>query len=80
MSFIENWRYPLPQATNGERVGSAALDEDTSLQMIALTDTGQIAACTFGHPDEFIGTKLETAGDELMRGKKIRALAHIRWL
>ncbi|HEY9369884.1 NmrA/HSCARG family protein [Streptomyces sp.] len=69
--FMENWVYLVPEAKavpgaeNGERVGSIALDPDTSLQMIAVTDIGRIAAEAFGEPDEFVGKKLEIAGDEL---------------
>ncbi|GGO65270.1 NmrA/HSCARG family protein [Nonomuraea cavernae] len=63
--FMENWPSMLPQAENGERVGSIALDADTSLQMIALVDIGRIAADAFDTPAEFIGKKIEIAGDEL---------------
>jgi uncharacterized protein YbjT (DUF2867 family) len=63
--FMENWSYLMPQADNGERVGSLALDADTPLQMIAVADIGRIAADAFDHHDEFVGTKLEIAGDEL---------------
>ncbi|MDP9847476.1 NmrA/HSCARG family protein [Streptosporangium lutulentum] len=63
--FMENWRYMVPEVENGERVGSIALDADTSLQMIALVDIGRIAADAFDKPAEFIGKKIEIAGDEL---------------
>lgn len=63
--FMENWPHLLPERVNGERVGSLALDADTSLQMIALSDIGRIAADTFDKPAEFIGKKIEIAGDEL---------------
>ncbi|MFG2647767.1 NmrA/HSCARG family protein [Streptomyces sp. NPDC048436] len=63
--FMENWPYMVPEAQNGERVGSIALDADTSLQMIALSDIGRISAEVFGNPAEFIGEKIEIAGDEL---------------
>jgi uncharacterized protein YbjT (DUF2867 family) len=63
--FMENWPYMLPEAEKGERVGSLALDADTSLQMIALADIGRIAADAFDKPVEFIGKKIEIAGDEL---------------
>ncbi|MCT2587524.1 NmrA/HSCARG family protein [Actinophytocola gossypii] len=61
--FMENWRYLLPEPRNGERVGSIALDEDTSLQMIALTDIGRIAANVFD--EAVVGRTIEIAGDEL---------------
>ncbi|RAY12941.1 NmrA/HSCARG family protein [Actinomadura craniellae] len=63
--FMENWLYMVPKAENGERVGSIALDADTSLQMIALVDIGRIAADAFDKPADFIGKKIEIAGDEL---------------
>ncbi|KAK1180988.1 NmrA/HSCARG family protein [Streptomyces sp. NBS 14/10] len=63
--FMENWPYLVPEAVNGERVGSLALDADTPLQMIALADIGRIAADAFDKPAEFIGKKIEIAGDEL---------------
>ncbi|WP_319700922.1 NmrA/HSCARG family protein [Streptomyces sp. ME19-01-6] len=63
--FMENWPYMVPKAENGARVGSIALDADTSLQMIALVDIGRIAADAFDKPAEFLGKKIEIAGDEL---------------
>ncbi|TQF04332.1 NmrA/HSCARG family protein [Kitasatospora acidiphila] len=63
--FMENWRYLLPQPEHGERTAALALDADTPLQMIALADIGRIAADAFAHPAEFIGRRLEIAGDEL---------------
>ncbi|RSS57826.1 NmrA family NAD(P)-binding protein [Streptomyces sp. WAC06614] len=63
--FMDNWRYMLPEPSGGERVGPVALDEDTSLQMIALADVGRIAADAFGRPTESIGEKIEIAGDTL---------------
>ncbi|PZG01649.1 NmrA/HSCARG family protein [Micromonospora deserti] len=63
--FMENWANMVPETENDERVGSIALDADTSLQMIALIDIGRIAADAFDKPAEFIGKKIEIAGDEL---------------
>jgi uncharacterized protein YbjT (DUF2867 family) len=62
--FMENWPYLVPEAENGERVASIALDAET-LQMIALVDIGRIAADAFDKPDEFIDKKIEIASDEL---------------
>ncbi|MGW0733956.1 NmrA/HSCARG family protein [Streptomyces sp. NPDC002851] len=63
--FMENWSSMVPEAHNGVRVSSVALDADTSLQMIALSDIGRIVADAFDKPAEFIGKKIEIAGDEL---------------
>ncbi|GII04666.1 NmrA/HSCARG family protein [Planobispora takensis] len=63
--FMENWLSMMPRARNGERVASIALDPGTPLQMIALADIGRIAADAFGRPAEFVGRKIEIAGDEL---------------
>ena len=63
--FMENWPHLVPEPRDGERVGSIALDADTPLQMIALTDIGRIAADAFDRPAELIGKKIEIAGDEL---------------
>ncbi|MFH8369297.1 NmrA/HSCARG family protein [Streptomyces sp. NPDC018031] len=63
--FMENWSSLVPAAVDGERVGAIALDADTGLQMIALTDIGRIAADAFARPAESIGRKIEAAGDEL---------------
>ncbi|WP_063007742.1 NmrA family NAD(P)-binding protein [Nocardia kruczakiae] len=63
--FMENWRYLLPDIAHGARVGALALDAETALQMISLDDIGHIAADVFEHRAEFLGTKLEIAGDEL---------------
>ncbi|KUJ66824.1 NmrA family transcriptional regulator [Streptomyces albus subsp. albus] len=71
--FMENWSYLVPEAENGERVASIALDPDTSLQMIAGMDIGRIAADAFDKPAEFIGKKIEIAGDE----RTVREIAEV---
>ncbi|SHF92994.1 NmrA/HSCARG family protein [Streptoalloteichus hindustanus] len=67
--FMENWSSMVPEkapeAENGERVASIPLDADTTVQMIALADIGRIAADAFARPGEFVGRKIEIAGDEL---------------
>ncbi|MFE5948693.1 NmrA/HSCARG family protein [Streptomyces sp. NPDC056480] len=63
--FMENWPLMVPQVRDGERVALLALDAETPLQMIALSDIGWIAAAAFADPASYIGTKIEIAGDEL---------------
>ncbi|WP_049572071.1 NmrA/HSCARG family protein [Nocardiopsis sp. SBT366] len=63
--FMENWQYMLPEAENGERVVPFALDAETPLQMIALADIGRIAAEAFADPTEFLGRKIDIAGEEM---------------
>ncbi|RKN39475.1 NmrA/HSCARG family protein [Streptomyces hoynatensis] len=63
--FMENWLSLLPGPENGARVARIALDAGTPLQMIALADIGRIAAEAFGNPGEFLGRRIEIAGDEL---------------
>ncbi|UIO99903.1 NmrA/HSCARG family protein [Halobaculum sp. CBA1158] len=41
------------------------LEEGVELQMIDVDDLGHAAAVTFERPDEFIGERIELAGDEL---------------
>ncbi|GAB4583057.1 NmrA/HSCARG family protein [Nocardia sp. IFM 10818] len=71
--FMENWLHLLPAAIDGERVGSIALDPDTAVQMIALHDIGRIAADVFDHRREFLGERIEIAGDE----RTVREVAEI---
>lgn len=63
--FMENWAYMLPEPADGTRTGPFALDAGTTLQMIALSDIGRIAADVFTNPGEFTGKTIEIAGDEL---------------
>ncbi|MFD4259708.1 NmrA/HSCARG family protein [Streptomyces sp. NPDC058534] len=67
--FMENWAYMLPKPAHGTRTGPFALDADTTLQMIALSDIGRIAADVFANPGEFTGKTIEIAGDELSVAK-----------
>ncbi|WP_254763675.1 NmrA/HSCARG family protein [Natrinema marinum] len=41
------------------------LEEGVSLQMIDVDDVGQAAAVALANPDEFVGERIELAGDEL---------------
>ena len=63
--FMENFRYLVPPPEHGFRRGTLALEQDTTVQLIAADDIGRIAAETFTHPGEFTGRAIEIAGDEL---------------
>lgn len=63
--FMENLRYLVPPAEHGFRRGTIALEQDSTLQLIAADDIGRIAAEAFTHPGEFTGRAIEIAGDEL---------------
>ncbi|RBQ15969.1 NmrA/HSCARG family protein [Spongiactinospora rosea] len=64
--FMENWPYMVPEPDgSGERVVPLALSADTKLQMIGQADVGRIAAEVFCAPGEFLGRRIEIAGDEL---------------
>ena len=41
------------------------LEEGVSLQMVDVRDVGRAAAVAFANPDEFVGERIELAGDEL---------------
>lgn len=64
--FMENLLgYGGPQPAGDALLLRQALRPDTALQMIAVDDIGAFAALAFADPDEYRGTQLELAGDEL---------------
>ncbi len=64
--FMENLiGYGGPQPAGDTLLLRQALRPDTALQMIAVDDIGVFAALAFADPDEYRGTQLELAGDEL---------------
>ncbi|UUV30011.1 NmrA/HSCARG family protein [Amycolatopsis roodepoortensis] len=50
---------------DGERVLRLPVLPDRPMQMIASDDIGRIAAHAFAHPNDYLGERLEIAGDEL---------------
>lgn len=63
--FMENFTAPwmLPAIQEGKVV--LPLSPDRPLQMIALDDIGAFGAAAFIRPEEFIGQKIDLAGDAL---------------
>jgi len=63
--FMENFEAPwlLPSIQRG--VLAAPLLPDRKLQMIALADIGEFASEAFLRPNDFIGKKIDLAGDAL---------------
>ncbi|WP_040798486.1 NmrA/HSCARG family protein [Nocardia higoensis] len=75
--FMENWRYLTTRDADGERVVSIPLDADTSLQMIAVSDIGRIAAAAFTDPAGHLGESIEIAGDECTVGEIVENFAAV---
>ncbi|WP_226005884.1 NmrA/HSCARG family protein [Natrinema salinisoli] len=53
------------------------LEEGVSLQMIDVDDVGRAAAVAFEHPDEFVGERVELAGDELTLAETAEVLSTV---
>jgi uncharacterized protein YbjT (DUF2867 family) len=63
--FMDNFQYPgLRQGILNGRL-SLAVRRGKSLQMIAVSDIGAMAAVVFGNPDRFLWRSVDLAGDEL---------------
>lgn len=50
---------------------------DVPVQLIAATDIGVFAALAFGNPDEYLGTAIELAGDELTMPQIVTAISRV---
>ena len=74
--FMENANWSRPAISNGQ-YQSTGLRPDTSLQLIAVDDIGAVVAEVFANPDEFIGTTIELAGDELTEREMVAALGEV---
>ncbi|WP_436343250.1 NmrA/HSCARG family protein [Natronorubrum sp. FCH18a] len=53
------------------------LEEGVSLQMIDVDDVGRAAAVAFENPDEFVGERVELAGDELTLDEAADVLSEV---
>ncbi|MFE1956293.1 NmrA/HSCARG family protein [Streptomyces sp. NPDC059524] len=73
--FMDNFADHLPEVVDGTRVVALALKPDTRVQYIAVEDIGWFAAEAFDRPGEYLGRKLEIAGDELTAAEVAEAFA-----
>lgn len=72
--FMENLAgFGGPVLVDDTVVVRQALHPETKLQMVAVDDIGAFVALAFDYPDDFQGTQLELAGDELT-GPQIASL------
>jgi len=63
--FMDNFAVHGPMLKDGELVIRLALRPDTSVQLIAVADIGEMAARAFDDPDDWADRAWEIAGDEL---------------
>jgi uncharacterized protein YbjT (DUF2867 family) len=64
--FMDNFATMMrPSEQDGALTIAMPLPPDTRLQMIAVDDIGAFAALAFEQPQQFLGTELAIAGDEL---------------
>ncbi|NYH55663.1 uncharacterized protein YbjT (DUF2867 family) [Nocardiopsis arvandica] len=63
--FMDNFVQNGPRPAEGGKVVSLALRPSTRVQLIATQDIGVFAADAFEHPEGYLGTSVELAGDEL---------------
>ncbi|MFJ8888499.1 NmrA/HSCARG family protein [Streptomyces sp. NPDC102402] len=73
--FMDNFAAHLPEVVDGTRVVALGLKPDTRVQYIAVEDIGWFAAEAFDKPGEYLGRKLEIAGDELTADEVAEAFA-----
>jgi len=64
VAFYENWNWGRPYILNGA-LSAVGLPTDRTIQYITVEDIGAFVALAFANPQEYIGTALELAGDEL---------------
>jgi uncharacterized protein YbjT (DUF2867 family) len=64
VSFMDNFTtFNRPAVRDGELVVNLAMRPDRPMALIAVRDIGAFAAVAFARPEEFIGRRLEIAGD-----------------
>ncbi|WP_432128967.1 NmrA/HSCARG family protein [Streptomyces sp. bgisy082] len=73
--FMDNFAAHGPQEVDGTLVVQLGLKPDTRVQFIAVADIGWFAAEAFDRPAEYLGRKVEIAGDELTADEVAEAFA-----
>lgn len=64
VAFMDNYEMLRPMIEGGV-FPAFGIRADKAMQVIALDDIAAFAAIAFAHPDDYLGTALEIAGDEL---------------
>jgi uncharacterized protein YbjT (DUF2867 family) len=66
VSFMDNFAtYNRPVVRDGELVVNLAVRPDRPMALIAVRDVGAFAAIAFARPGDFVGRRIEIAGDVL---------------
>jgi len=76
VAFMDNLNWSRAEISNGA-LKSFGTAPDKGTQLIAVDDIGAIAAIVFANPDEYLGSTLEIAGDELSETEKARILSEV---
>jgi uncharacterized protein YbjT (DUF2867 family) len=74
--FFENLRSPFAGIKQGVMPG--LLKPGTRTQMISCEDIGWFCANAFEHPEDFIGKRLEVAGDTMTPEQQCETIARVR--
>jgi len=73
--FMNNFLFPWNTVDIASGVLRQAVETEVPLQMIAAEDIGRFVAAVLGSPSEFIGRRIEIAGDELTGPQMASAIA-----
>ena len=75
-AFMNNLEWRRARISNGI-LESLGIRQDKSTQLIAADDIGAIAAIVFSDPEQFLGTTLEIAGDELSEAQQAETFSRV---
>lgn len=75
VEFMDNWNWQMENYAQGRLIDPRAPDSDH--QWIAASDIGHFVGEAFDHPDSWIGTTREIAGDQLTIGALRETLAEV---
>lgn len=76
VGFMENMESPFAGLKQGVMPG--LLKHGTKAQFISTHDIGWFVADAFAHPAEYLGLRLEVAGDELTADQQAEIIARVR--